>query len=412
VKNNIIIVGDYNRKDFLYVASVMHGYYNIFFLEYTHPNEVISDQYKKWGKAIFWGDYKSAFVLLDDIKPKIVLFYFIETFNHVALNATCRYKGIRTFHIEHGIRNYEMLQSNRDQIKVQKTPTIVRFFTKLKNIKSRVKGRLFFASSVKMLPNPYSSFLQEYFQVRNSKTIFETFREINNPLRIADSYISFSPRIFEFHQKSDHLPQNYPVHFIGCPSFDYLAGKIMDQNVGSNILFVDNAFEVQHLFGWSKENKVQFLQQLVNIAVTQNKRLWIKPHPYTKQEVYAAVRGKQNVFFIEKEEGFIESIKDCKIIIGFYSTLLMPLMAMGHTVCFALEMHPAKLENEPSSFLTETGAIKKIDSWAQLSDAFENLDAIFQEQKSNKGKFTEDWLYKFDGKSTERLKNILLSEAS
>jgi hypothetical protein len=89
----------------------------------------------------------------------------------------------------------------------------------------------------------------------------------------------------------------------------------------------------------------------------------------------------------------------------------MPLMAMKHTVSFSLEMHPVKLEKEPSFFLTATGAINKIDSWEQLVDAFKNLDVIFQEQKRNKEKFTEDWLYKFDGKSTERVKNILLSEA-
>jgi hypothetical protein len=187
---------------------------------------------------------------------------------------------------------------------------------------------------------------------------------------------------------------------------------MVNQHAGNNILFVDNAFEVQHLFGWSKETKIRFLQQLVNISVAHNRQLWIKPHPYTKEEVYAAAIAKQNVSFIKDKEDFIEAIIDCKIIIGFYSTLLMPLMAMEHTVCFALEMHPAKLEKEPSYFLTETGAIKRIDSWEQLFDAFKNLDEIFQEQKRNKGKFAEDWLFRFDGKSTERLKNVLLDEAS
>ena len=112
MKENLIIVGDYNRIDFLYVARVMHEHYNIYFLEYTHGGEIKSCQYKKWGKAIFWGDYKDAIDLVDQIKPKMVVFYFIETFNHVALNVTCRYKGIRTYHMEHGIRNYEMLQAN------------------------------------------------------------------------------------------------------------------------------------------------------------------------------------------------------------------------------------------------------------------------------------------------------------
>ena len=105
--------------------------------------------------------------------------------------------------------------------------------------------------------------------MRGSKTVFETFREINNPLRIAGCYISFSPKIFEFHQKSDHLPEAYPVHFIGCPSFDYLADSEMNISTGNNILFIDNAFETYHIFGWHEENKIQFLDQLVSFAESQ-----------------------------------------------------------------------------------------------------------------------------------------------
>ena len=90
----------------------------------------------------------------------------------------------------------------------------------------------------------------------------------------------------------------------------------------------------------------------------------------------------------------------------------MPMMAMEHTVCFSLEMHPSAPEKEPSMFLVETGATKKINNWEQLGNAFENLDEISDEQKRFKKKFIEDWLYKFDGKSTERLRNILMNENS
>ena len=412
MKENLIIVGDYNRSDFLYVARVMHEHYNIYFLEYTHEAEIISDQYKKWGKAIFWGDYKDALDLVDQIKPKMVVFYFIETFNHVALNVTCRYKGIRTYHMEHGIRNYEMLQANINHIAGQRKLTLADMLRKLKDIRSRVKGRFFFQNTVAKLPETYSHFLKEYFRVRGSKTVFETFCEVNNPLRIADSYISFSPKIFQFHKKSDHLPESYPVHFIGCPSFDYLADSAINISAGNNILFIDNAFETYHIFGWHEENKIQFLDQLVSFVESRNKKLWIKPHPYANEKVYAASKKCRNVSFIEDEKNFDEAINDSKIIIGFYSTLLMPMMAMEHTVCFSLEMHPSSPEKEPSMFLVETGATKKINNWEQLGNAFENLDEISDEQKRFKKKFIEDWLYKFDGKSTERLRNILLNENS
>ncbi len=411
-KGTVIIVGDYNRTDFLYIAQIIHQYYDIYFLEYTHKAEITSEQYKEYGQSVFWGQYKNALAMIDQIKPNMVLFYFIESFNHVALNVACKFAGVKTFHIEHGIRNYEVLEANLNQIIENEKPSIGSFVNKLNNLKSRIKNRLFFQRTVRALPKPYKCFLEQYFQVRSSKSVFETFKEINNPLRVADTYISFSPKIFEFHQKSDYLPQGYPVHFIGCPSFDYLAEVIDGQSGGTNILFIDNAFETQHLFGWDESNKIKFLSQLVNFAVAHNKQLYIKPHPYTVPKVYEAAKQNKRVTFIGSHKSFIESIIDTQVVIGFYSTLLMPLMALKNTVCFSLEMHPLKLKKEPSAFLVNTGATKRIATWEELKNAFDQLDQIHNDQKQVKNKFLKNWLYKFDGQSTERLKSVLLDEVS
>lgn len=412
MKPTILIVGDYNRNDFLYVAKIMHEYCNIYFLEYAHHSEVKSEEYKKYGKDIFWSEYKNAAQLLEDIKPKIVLFYFIESFNHVALNATCKYFGIKTYHIEHGIRNYEMLEANIDKIAREEKPKLLNVLGKLRNVRSRIKSRLFFQNTVTILPDLYRGFLKTYFRVRSSESVFDTFRKIKDPLRVADVYISFSQKVFEFHQKSDHLSSGYPVYFTGIPGFDFLNDLQKHGPSAEHILFVDNAFEVQHLFGWDEENKIQFLNQLALFAENKQKKLWIKPHPYANQQVYNTLRKKQHVWFVENENSLVASIKDCKIILGFYSTLLMPLMAMNHTVCFSLDLHPAKLLHKPARFLIETGALKEVNSWDDLSHALDKLESVHQEQIQCKKLFIDQWMYKFDGQSSERLKNILLGEVS
>lgn len=390
----------------------MYQDYNIYFLEYTHKGELGANQYSAFGKAIFWGGYKNAFDLLEQIKPKFVIFYFIESYNHVALNVCCKHTGVKTFHMEHGIRNYEMLQENIASIDIYKKQTLIGFIKKLKEFKSRINGRLFFRRTISKLPVKYNLFLKKYYQIRSKNTVFDTFRKINSNLRIADCYISFSPKVFEFHQKSDHLPEDYPVHFIGCPSFDYLANNSNISLDGSNILFIDNAFESEKMFGWHDENKIRFLSELLKFVESKKSTLWIKPHPRSRDFIYENVRNSKNAFIINQEKDFVRAINDSKVVLGFYSTLLMPLMAMKHTVCFSLEMHPSVLEKKPSMFLVETGAINIVNSWEELGRAFEQLDDIFRKQTDFKKSFIEEWMYKFDGKSSERLKSILLSEAS
>lgn len=408
---NILIIGDYNREDFLFIGKLLHEKSNIYFLEYSQEKELTSSNYKKWGKAIFWKNFKDAFDLLDKIKPSKVLFYFIESFNHVALNVACKYWGIKTYHIEHGIRYYEIQEmlvtisqgSNNKQ-------SLKSLFDKYSNIYSRVKTRLFFNNTVAKLPSPYAEFLKAYYKVRSSHDIFNTFRIIDNLLRVADSYISFSPKIFEFHQKSDHLPDGYPVYFTGCPGFDHLKEITATESDTNDILFIDQAFEAQSLFGWNVKNKTKFLKDLIGFANKQNRILWLKAHPYSSKQAYNEILGCPNVRIIQNEVDFKMAIANSKIVIGFYSTLLMPLMALDHTICFSLDMYPAKPQNQLAGFLLKTGAIKGVDNWEELEKDFENLEAIFQEQRNCKQAFIDQWMYKFDGRCSERMKNILLSE--
>ncbi|RZK09609.1 MAG: hypothetical protein EOO46_13340, partial [Flavobacterium sp.] len=366
---NIIVVGDYSRDDFTSVAKILKGRFEFFFLEYFDESYVINTAYTKWGKAIYWKDYKNAFELIDNVQPSLVLYYFIESFNHLALNVACKFRGIKTFHLEHGIRYYEIQryynQSHDSQIESPIWDKLKKL-GELGKIKSRIKGRLFYHNTTKNLPGEYKEFLEDYFKIRKAKNIFETFEQVKSPLRIADQYISFSPEIYKFHKQSDHLPDNYPVSFIGCPSFDYLADCMQKAPEAKDIIFVDNAFESQDLFGWTKEIKKQFLLQLVALSQKLNKKLYIKAHPYSRAEVYADIRDSDCGSLIYCDEDFKHAILSSAIVIGFYSTLLMPLMALPYTTCFSLEMHPKAPGIKLSSFLVNTGAIEEVVGWDEL----------------------------------------------
>jgi hypothetical protein len=410
MESNLLIVGDYNRKDFLYAAEVLHRHFKIYFIEFLDKSEIKSFSYSKWGKEIFWKDYKDAVDLLEKLKPQKVLFYFIESLNHVALNVACKYLRIRTYHIEHGVRNYSYQNKNKKIDNKTGKPLLFDVFKKLKNSQNRIKNRRFFLNTIKKLPNEQAVFLRNYFKIRTSHSIWETFHRLNHPLRIADSYISFSPKIFEFHKIIDHLPEDYPVFFIGCPSFDYFADLANLYQEGEDIVFIDQAFEQWQLFGWNQVTKELFLARLEKFSREHNRKLWIKKHPVSNDSVFESFNDNEGVEMISDNETFKMAIQRSKIILGFFSTLLMPFMAMDHTVCFSLEMHPVQPEDSLSSFLTETGAVNSISSWEKLSTSFDNLGEIYFEQKRKKEKFIEDWMYKFDGKSSERLRKVLIGD--
>src|SRR5690606_6600082 len=80
------------------------------FIEFTSSSELNNNLFENYGKNIFWKDYYNAFDLLNKIRPNKVVFFFIESYNHVALNVACKELGIPTYHLEHGIRNYEFVK--------------------------------------------------------------------------------------------------------------------------------------------------------------------------------------------------------------------------------------------------------------------------------------------------------------
>lgn len=407
-KQSLIIIGDFNRTDFLYVAKILKNNYNVYFLEYTLKSEIKRDEYKQYGEAIFWSDFTSAQDLINKINPAKVLFYFIETFNHVAVNVACKVAGIKTYHIEHGIRSHEFLKIDFLIPALSLAEKLKNYIEITRTIRTRLKGRNFFKNTVKNLSRMHADFLIHYFNIRKKESIAKTFELVKSEYRLADEYISFSPKIFDFHILNDHLPATYPVKFIGCPSFDYLAELKIENPGNQTILFIDSGFETQLLFGWNENNKRVFLQHLLDFSESTGKKLLIKIHPYGNVNLYEEIIRNKNASIINNAQ-FIDGIKSSTIVIGFYSTLMMPLMAMKHTVCFSLEMHPAPVTKPLSGFLTRTGASQQINTWGELHKACQDIDKLYQQQLLVKEKFIKDWLYKFDGKSSERFIEALHS---
>lgn len=412
MKQKILLVGDYNRSDFIYIAKELNNKVEFFFIEYLNKKHLTNKECLTYGEVLYWKNYESAYDLIEKIKPSKVVFYFIETYNHVALNVACKVKKVPTFHLEHGLRFpvsfYKMI--NAASSNSNKNKSMLTFFSKLSDLGDKYKSRKFFQNTVALSPKPESTFLKEFYAVRSQNTIFDTFQKLKSPLRLPDAYISFSPMIFKYHKEMEELPEGFPVQYTGIPSFDkFFPGKEI-MNTGENMLFIDQPFAENFFFGWTPEYRSWFLNKLADCASSLQKKMYIKPHPWNEKNSYNKIASSKDILIVN--DGLEEMIPDVNTVLGFSSTLLLPFMAMNHICCFTMEMHPAPGKILQSQFFLEAGPCNAVDSFYDLTLKLGERDKWHAQQKKFKEQFIQNWMYKFDGKSTERLRNILLNENS
>jgi hypothetical protein len=406
-KPALLVVGDYTRKDFLQNFEKLRGQFSLFFLEYSYTGELKNSIYKEYGEAIFWKDFFSAQHLITKIKPSAVVFFFIEALNHVALLDACKHAGIKTYHLEHGLRDLDFQLHLKNQgLSFDNSPKSrhVPLYVKLRN-------RLFFELTRFFLPSGYKNFLAEYKKVRLHNSILDTFLTIKNGLRNADHYISFAPGVFKFHQRLDGLSDQQEVSFIGLPYFDYIKNDLSRSfdPYNKKVVFVDSAFHLQDSYGWTTNTRLIFLKKLNAAVGSAGFELWIKKHPLDHSDFW----NGENWHIIEQEEWF-SCWKDFHIVLGEYSTLMIPLAVLAHTICFCFETHPVG-GYKTSGFLVDGGVCDEIENPGNIAAVLKNpeqLREIHQRHSFSKENFLKNWLTFLDGTSTQRFSELIISGAT
>lgn len=403
-KPSLLVVGDYTRKDFLQNFVLLKEQFSLFFLEYSYPGELRNSIYEEYGEAIFWKDFLSAQHLIRKIQPKAVVFFFIEALNHVALLNACKHAGIKTYHLEHGFRDLDLqlhLKAQGVSFDSSPKPRYVPLHVKIRN-------RLFFETTRLFLPARHRKFLTAYKEVRLRNSILDTFLTIKNELRNADHYISFAPGVFKFHQRLDALNDHHAVSFIGLPYFDYIKNDLTRPFDPGNkkIVFIDSAFHLEDSYGWTKQTRAVFLKELNTAIRSAGFELWIKKHPLDHSDFWEG----ENWHVIEQEEWF-SSWKEFNIVLGEYSTLMIPLAGLAHTICFCFETHPVG-GYKTSKFLVDGGVCDEIEDPKSIAGILKNpglLCDIHRRQNLSKENFLRNWLTYLDGSSTSRFTQLIIS---
>ena len=403
-KECYIIVGDYNRDNCVDQFKIFKNIANLYFLYFKSKNDIRNKDYTKYGKALFWKDFHDAYALIKTIKVKKVFFFSLETYNEVALNVACKKTGIKTYHIEHGIRNL-VSEASETRI-IHNKNTIIKLLNPFEII-SNIKNRRFFTNTIKNSTNEDAFNLKNYYSIRSVNGIEDTFLKVKNSYRIANHYISFSSEIYKYHFIKDHLSKNQLVNFIGVPEFDkYSSINIQTKKVCNNIIYLSQPFVEKGVRGWTQEFQLSLIKEFSSFLEPRKLKIFIKIHPKSDMIFWNKVaKDFKNIILLKDPNDLIEKLKFNRLIFGFSSTLLLPLIAQKHTVCFSLEKHPnGQLVN---SFLNNKEIISRLSSIKNLD--FDALDEIHSQQLAHKKEFITKWLYKLDGKSNERFNELVLN---
>ncbi|QCR24767.1 polysialyltransferase family glycosyltransferase [Pontibacter sp. SGAir0037] len=406
----VLFVGDYNREDYVALLKLCKGDIHFKFLHFSSGTEEKSNYYRTFGNSIYWKDYTHAHDLLLKERPAKVVFLYIDTYFQVALNLACQELTIPTFHLEHGMLADYGIAFNPAVSYHPPVPALQRIASMAKKITqlySRIKSKLFLHKTIRALSPENAAYLKDFITTKRKTLPLAAFRSLNSRRRLAESYISFSANVFKVRQKFDALPPDQKVTFIGVPYFDHLAG-VLSAETEKAILLVDQPLAEQGLFRWNKGYKQQFMQHLITICEQQQLKLYVKPHPLQQVKPWLAAEKKGQCILL-RDDDVAAKAASIPVVLGFYSTYLMPFAAFEHTTILTFENHPAGdfLVSRP---FVDAGVAHPVYKPEDLEAALANIKELHQAQLPNKKKFEEDWLYKFDGRSGERLRNILLAK--
>lgn len=406
-KKKILFVGDYNRADYVSLLKSCKDSIHFTFLNFSSAAEETGSYYTNFGNAIYWKDFNHAYELLRKVNPAKVIFLYIESYHHVALNVACKKLMVPTYLLEHGMRADYAIAFDPDIVPSPKIPFIRKVKTllsKTSQFSARLKSRLFLHQTISQSTPEDAAFINQYIRTRSKYNFLVTFKKITNPKRLADFYISFSPKVFEIHQVHENLPADQKVHFIGVPYFDELAATApaVSQKI---ILFIDQPIAEQGLLGWTMESKKAFTRKIAEICQQHSYSLYIKPHPLQNISPWLEQAKRFNIRLIDDQQ-LLQCVSSVPLVLGFYSTYLMPLAALPHITLFTLENHPIGKLNVSKPF-TDAGVAQPVFNLEELQQLLSRVDEFHEQQLQHKAKFTEDWLYRFDGKSGNRLKEVL-----
>lgn len=351
---------------------------------------------------IAWKDYATPYSLLDDVRPDKIVFFNINSFTQVGLNLAARNKGICTYVMHHAIYHSDMVERYR-QIEKEgmSAPT-----------KSGVNFRTmwFYLSALRIrnwrqVPN-YLRFMW----VRRRRERLLALKNCIFEGRLPTKYINLSPHNARLNMRVDGHKTDERFIFIGHPFYDSVLtdlNRLKSQGVSSDgayFLLIDFPNKEQYAVfkRMGADRKIALYKRLSQIGKQCGCKLKIKLHPseYDSSPLYE----DDNIELIRETDTTLLIYQASKVF-SFFSSLIVPVVYCKGRCYIFYTGDDRKFQDE----LVELGVGVKLDAFEFDLDDINRANNVEENGKGYE-EFTRRYLFFADGKSTDRLRDVLSAE--
>jgi len=217
--------------------------------------------------------------------------------------------------------------------------------------------------------------------------------------READHYINFTLHNASYIMKRDGVKAG-KIESIGNPSFDtyfnYFNAKENIGKTGDYFLLIDAPYCEQEYFKLEQKEKIDFYEKLNALCQQKNKRLVVKLHPLSYNSNYFPQHKKIEYL---KEANIAKLICEAEACFMINFSTLSPLAMIYAPIAY--------FNTRVNLFDAELSSLNLLQEYDFHS--FETNEIVFTKvDEASKKLLINKYLYKTDGKATERLKQILL----
>jgi hypothetical protein len=395
---SILLCWGYHRAGWIEPFERLKGRFRFTYLFFRSKGEEqlrLTDE-----PVIYWGDYADAYEILDAVRPDKAVFMSLMSGYPIALNLAAQQRAIPTYILQHGIfQSYAEYRASEVVSASQR------------NERRKAGERVFPAKSTSLgflartlrphhllvLPQMVLFFLLLKWKGHTFASRYARFRQ-----RMPTGYICFTERNATIHRELDRASDEQ-IHVIGIPEYDkfFLSGsnaEVEEWKQPRYYLLIDqplaeNSWETALV---SREEMIRFYRKLSIYCKSDGARLKVKLHP----ESYHCdwLPEDDNIEWVEDTD-LVSLIRASKACFGMFSSLLLPAAAFKPLCLF--EVAPSSLVND----LAQRGLAVVLDFFN-----FEPQDIRFvstERTETIRSRYVEDYFFKSDGQSVERLESVL-----
>lgn len=341
-------------------------------------------------EMIYWFDYKNPYQIIKKYKPDFIV-GTTEGLLAISLIVAAKEMHIPYYGVQHGFTPEKILSLHR---KIQR-----RSIFSASVLKTYFYTTRFYFSSLR---KKNVRLILQYFKV-----LFSFYRM--NPLNAVykhNKYYWIKPNYYVCFSEhsSRHYEKLYDLNatrfkFLGIPCFDEFFKEISvyvpANDAEKYYVLVDTSFE-EYKKLITQEQIQRCYKVLSEYCKLNNARLYIKLHPWSYKHSHYV--NDETISFIKNismnELGKLIAGSDgC---FGFYSTLTMPIAFTKPTI-------QIKYDDVFEPTLADNHITPVVDFYT-----FQLTDIVFYPFTNSKEELRKKFLFATDGKSTERLKQILL----